>query len=469
MPITKNVRLNEQGDGESDVLFSNKTESKTKLDSEASLPLATNADAFSATPSPRDSAPKTPKENFERKLNFIDLFAGCGGLSEGFYKEGFNALTHVEIDPKACQSLRTRMKHYGYRNYENDVLNIDITQDDVIQKIDEIIAGKTVHLIIGGPPCQAYSTAGRARDPNGMKNDPRNFLFESYVKILNHYKPYFFVFENVTGILSAKVNDEKIIDKVFAALSENYKVKFDPNLNILNSCNYGVPQIRRRVIIMGVRKDLPFTPEEMYSAVVKTHYDPEIPENERKNLKKYVTVKDAIFELPFLKEGEGEKVINFKSKRDNDFLKSIVSKDFDKLYDHICRHHNPTDVQRYTEMAKNYWTFQELLEKRPDLRHTPPRVFGNSYVVQFWDFPSRTIIAHLYKDGNQFIHPDYKQGRTLTVREAARLQSFPDDFVFEGSRTDKFKQIGNAVPPLLAQAIAKGIKTKFNELAGVKR
>ena len=327
------------------------------------------------------------------KLNFIDLFAGCGGLSEGFYKEGFTALAHVEIEPKACMSLRTRMKYYSYEDYEKAVLNIDITRDDIIEKIDEIVAGETVHLIIGGPPCQAYSSAGRARDPNGMKNDPRNFLFESYVKILNHYRPDFFVFENVTGILSAEVNGEKIIDKVFTALSENYKVKFDPELNILNSCNYGVPQIRHRVIIIGVRKDLPFAPEEMYSSILKTHYDPEMAESERENLKKFVTVKDAIGELPFLREGEGEKVIDFKSNRDNDFLKSIVPIGFDKLKDHVCRHHNDTDVKRYTEMAKNHWSFQELLEKPPDLRHTPPRVFGNSYVVQWWDLPSRTIIA----------------------------------------------------------------------------
>ena len=109
-------------------------------------------------------------------------------------------------------------------------------------------------------------------------------------------------------------------------------------------------------------------------------------------------------------------------------------------------------------MAQNHWTFKELLEHMPELNHAKPRVFSNSYAVQFWDKPSRTIIAHLYKDGNQFIHPDATQHRTLTPREAARLQSFPDDFVFEGSRTEAFKQIGNAVPPLMAEAIAEGIK-----------
>ncbi len=406
------------------------------------------------------------KMNKAETFNFIDLFAGCGGLSEGFYQEGFNALAHVEIDSKACMSLRTRMIHYGYTDFDRAVLNVDITSKDIVEMIDSVVNGRTVHLIIGGPPCQAYSTAGRARDPNGMKNDPRNFLFESYVKILNHFKPDFFVFENVTGILSAEVGGEKIIDKVFAALSENYKVKFQPELNILNACNYGVPQIRRRVIILGVRKDLSYTPEEMYASIKKTNYDPEMPEEQREGLKKYVTVEDAISELPFLREGQGERAIDFRSRRDNEFLQTIVPENFNKLYDHVCRHHNSADVQRYTEMAKNHWTFRELLEKRPDLRHTPPRAFGNSYVVQWWDLPSKTIIAHLYKDGNQFIHPDYEQGRTLTVREAARLQSFPDDFVFEGSRTDQYKQIGNAVPPLLGLAIAKCMKEKFNEMYG---
>ena len=203
-------------------------------------------------------------------MNFIDLFAGCGGLSEGFYKEGFNALAHVEINPTACRTLRTWMKHYGYENADDAVLEMDITRDDVIDEIEKVVNKQKVDIIIGGPPCQAYSSLGRAKDENAMQNDPRNFLFESYVKVLNYYKPKFFVFENVTGILTAKINGKHIIERIIKALGENYKVKFDPKMIVLNSVNYGVPQVRKRVIIIGVRKDLDISPEEMYAGIIKS-------------------------------------------------------------------------------------------------------------------------------------------------------------------------------------------------------
>lgn len=397
------------------------------------------------------------------KYTFIDLFAGCGGLSEGFYKQGFKALAHVEIDHIACKTLKTRMKYYGYTSADKDVLELDITRDDVIECINNAVDNKEVDVIIGGPPCQSFSSLGRAKDENGMKNDPRNYLFESYVKILNYYKPKFFVFENVTGILTAKINNKHIINTIIEKLSEEYKVTTKPNDHVLNSANYGVPQIRKRVILIGVRKDINIDVEDIYNSIIKTHYDPEMSETEKIGLEKYVTVKDAIEELPALLPGEGKKEIAFQYKKNNAFLKRIASKK-NILLDHVARNHNDTDIERYRQMSKNHWTFQELLENRKDLHHEKQRVFGNSYTVQWWDLPSKTIIAHLYKDGNQFIHPDYKQARTLTVREVARLQSFPDDFVFEGSRTDQYKQIGNAVPPLLAEAIAKAIKEKLEQL-----
>lgn len=394
--------------------------------------------------------------------NFIDLFAGCGGLSEGFYRKGFRGLAHVEINHMACETLKERMRYYGYENPERAVLEADITSPEIIARLDEAVAGEKVDIIIGGPPCQSFSTLGRAKDDHAMQYDPRNYLFESYVRILNYYQPKFFVFENVTGILTAKINGKHIIERIVKALGENYKIVFEPPMNILNAANYGVPQMRKRVIIIGVHKDLSLTPQEMYAGIRKTHYDPEMPSQERGSLEKFVTVQDAIGELPPLRPGQGSPLIEFHSRRDNAFLKRIRDEKDGVLRDHVARNHNTMDQQRYIAMSRNHWTFQELLENREDLRHEKQRVFGNSYAVQWWDMPSKTIIAHLYKDGNQFIHPDPAQGRTFTVREAARLQSFPDDFVFAGPRTEQYKQIGNAVPPLLAEAIAECMRHKLD-------
>lgn len=402
-----------------------------------------------------------------KKYSFIDLFAGCGGLSEGFMQTGcFNAIAHVEIDKWCCETLKTRMIHYGHNIFdaEKSVLNIDITRDDVNDCIDRVCNDKDVDVIIGGPPCQAYSTAGRARDEKGMKDDPRNFLFENYVKVLNHFNPKIFVFENVTGILTAKINGKKIINSVFDKLSKGYDLLTCPSELVFNTANFGVPQVRKRVIIIGVRKDLEINVSDIYKSIQVTHYDADMPIGERENLKKYVSVKEAIGDLPRLEQSDRAAEKHFISAQSNSFVK-LMRKDADStLYDHISRTHNDLDTQRYIEMAKNKWTFEELLVNRPDLAHPKKRVFSNSYAVQLWDKPARTIIAHLHKDGNQFIHPDHTQGRTLSVREAARLQSFPDDFRFAGSKTQQYKQIGNAVPPLFANVIAKSILETLNNL-----
>lgn len=402
----------------------------------------------------------------ERIYNFIDLFAGCGGLSEGFYKQGFNALAHVEINHFACETLRTRMRYYGYSTADNAVMEQDITAKDIVKKIEKVVGNQVVDIIIGGPPCQSFSPLGKAKDDNNMQEDPRNYLFENYVKVLNHFKPKFFVFENVTGLLDTEIQGKSIFKIILKRLRRHYRVLSKEKTIVLNATSYGVPQERKRVILIGVRRDLEVKPEEVYAAIKKTHYLPGESEKKKDGLKRYVTVRDAIEDLPKLRSGEGTVIAEYPNEYNecSEYVK-MLRKPSDKiLRDHVARKNNEKDIERYKVMAENHWNFLQLLDFRPDLGYEKKRVFFNSYKVQWWDMPSRTIIAHLYKDGNQFIHPDYEQGRSITVREAARLQSFPDDFVFEGSRTEQFKQIGNAVPPMLAEAIAKAIKLKLDEL-----
>lgn len=400
-----------------------------------------------------------------KKYTFIDLFSGCGGLSEGFYRMGFTALAHVEINHWACETLRKRMAYYGYSNIEREVIEKDITSADILTDIDNAVAGRSVDVIIGGPPCQAYSTAGRVRDAKGMASDPRNFLFESYVKILEHFRPKFFVFENVTGLLSARVNGKPIMPSIMSALGNSYKLINDPNILVHNTADYGVPQIRKRVIIMGVRKDIT-TKEAMdlYNGVVKTHWNPETDLVERKGLKKFVSVKDAIGDLPSVEPGEDASTNSYDYPCNNAFLKRIGKAGIYPLMDHIARKHNALDRERFAIMINNHWSFGQLRKEMPQYEHEHARAFDNSYVVQWWDLPSKTILAHIHKDGFQFIHPDGNQARSFTVREAARIQSFPDDFEFAGSRGEKYKQIGNAVPPLFAETLAKSIKKNLSDL-----
>lgn len=398
-----------------------------------------------------------------KKYNFIDLFAGCGGFSEGFYMENFNSLLHLEIDKNACETLKERMRYYKYEDdeVEKAVLCEDITNENILQITKKIIGDQRVDVLVGGPPCQTFSSVGRAQDPNSMRNDPRNYLFENYLDILNFYQPKIFVFENVTGLLTAKPGGELIFPKILERMRETYKVIGDKDIVTLNSVHYGVAQIRKRVILIGVRNDIKLDPKEIYDRIEKTHY---APDEENSRLKKYRTVKDAIGDLPKLLPGEGKEEIDFKPSQWNEYLDELRNKEFNKLYNHSARNHNEKDRERYRILSENNWQLKHLSDVRPDLIHHDPKHFGNRYTVQDYDKPGKTVVAHLYKDGNLFIHPDPNQERTFTVREAARVQSFPDDFKFVGARTHQFKQVGNAVPPLMAKAIAKAIREILDEL-----
>jgi DNA (cytosine-5)-methyltransferase 1 len=405
------------------------------------------------------------------QLKFIDLFAGAGGLSEGFIREGFKPIAHVEMNNDACDTLRTRTafhylkeenridEYYDYLKgkisrdelwlklpeyFINSVINTEISPESlpsIFEKIDKQIGKQKVDLVIGGPPCQAYSVAGRARDPKGMSEDPRNHLYKYYVEFLKRYKPKMFVFENVPGILSA--NNGGYLELIFEAVRE---AGYELDKKVLNAKHFGVIQDRKRVIIIGWKKNLKFK-------------YPNFEENEPQ----FEILKDLFSDLPKIKNGQGEWGIVKYAKETNNYLeKYSIRNGVEFTSQHIARPNNQNDLEIY-KIAVNKWVkekkrlnYDELPERL--IRHNNTKTFKNRFQVVNHLGVSHTVVAHICADGHYYIHPDIKQNRSITVREAARIQSFPDDYFFEKSRTTAFKQIGNAVPVLMAEGIAKKIK-----------
>ena len=391
-------------------------------------------------------------------MNFIDLFCGCGGLSEGFLQEKFKPLLLADIDPHAIETSKKRLLQLGFKIREVDEIckQSDLSKIDNSDEILVNVKNKKIDLIVAGIPCQAFSSVGRAQDKFSMKNDKRNYLYLSLIHYVKLLKPKFVLIENVQGILSAKPKDQFIINDIYQRLEKlGYLVHKDKKDIVLNSAEFGVPQIRKRVIIFAVKKTLNIKPEQFFAKLKRTHYSV----NEvNKKLEKFISVEEAIGDLPKIKPGQGLEHYDAFRPRINRYLKKLRTSSYSLLHNHTARNHNPNDIKRYYHLAKNNWQLKDLNRTHPELIHHDPKHFGNRYTVQEWNLPGKTIVSHLYKDGNLFIHPDYKQSRTFTVREAARIQSFPDDFVFCGARTHQFKQVGNAVPVLLARALAKAIK-----------
>ena len=411
------------------------------------------------------------------KLNYIDLFAGAGGLSEGFIRAGYNPLAHVEYDEAACFTLKTRLAFHHLKKNRPDIylkyLKGDITRGElysnvpdetlstvinkrigadnkfIFNEIDRFSEGKEIDLIIGGPPCQAYSLVGRARDENSMKNDQRNHLYIEYNRFLLRYKPKIFVFENVPGLLSASQGHYyrdmcRLFDKS-GYITRHYK---------LEANNFGVLQKRKRILIIGYRKDLSIN----------------LPNLENYKSPINSTVKSVFTDLPVLKAGEGKDRDGSYSGKTNLWLtKAQIRNGIEVLTQHIARPNNNQDKEIY-HIAVAKWN--NARKERLDYNSLPDRLKSHNNRHSFFDrfkvvaaeLPfSHTIVAHIAKDGHYYIHPDIKQNRSISVREAARLQSFPDDYYFEGvkegaNRTAAYKQIGNAVPPLMASYIAGSLK-----------
>lgn len=414
------------------------------------------------------------------RLNFIDLFAGAGGLSEGFIRAGFNPVAHVEMDEAACNTLKTRIAHHylkGSSNYGlyvsylrgdiprnelygnvpeellDSVINLpvgDAYNRSIFKLIDRQINGNSVDVIVGGPPCQAYSLVGRARSKNRMEGDPRNYLYIQYAKFLEKYRPKMFVFENVIGLMSAnKGRYLSNMEKLF--FKKGYRMK----LFLLDASNFGVLQNRRRVIILGWHRDLGLTPPNLSGIKVTTD----------------ATVKSIFQDLPKIAAGEGIDKFQAYRTRPNTYLtQSNIRNGIDVVTHHVARPHSKQDLQIYKIAVKKWLNAQERLSYN-DLperlkTHSNRTTFCDRFKVVASDLPySQTVVAHIAKDGHYYIHPDLEQNRSITIREAARLQSFPDDYYFEGvrdgnptrkvfyNRTSAFRQIGNAVPPLMAEMI----------------
>ncbi len=314
---------------------------------------------------------------------------------------------------------------------------------DIIAKGLKGLVGESVDLIIGGPPCQAYSIAGRAQSPTGMKFDYRNYLFESFVKIVAAFKPKLFVFENVPGLLSACPGDIPVRVRIFEAFKTiGYDIRTPENLKHSVFCaeDYDVPQKRNRVIIIGTQHDSGLNVEELYRSL-ESH----------KSKKPHKTVKEAIGRMPKLYPKK--EVIRIG--RNN---VSHEQREGDLVDLHIPRYHGERDQRLFREWLSNNmntYSQQEKMDFYTKITgHTSNHI---KYRNLEWDKPSPTIVAHLHKDGYMFIHPDIEQLRTITIREAALLQSFPMDYKFVASNPYCYKMIGNAVPVLFAKGIAEAM------------
>lgn len=423
---------------------------------------------------------KSPGDVVKRLLNkvrhsasgrpkVLDLFSGAGGLSEGFIRAGCDIIGHVEMEEDASSTLLTRMIYHALSRkglvseYKKYILG-KVSRDELIEKHglqrerDSVICAKIgrdnyagliaemksrvgnarIDLIVGGPPCQAYSHIGRARDKNNMRWDKRNYLFRYYVEFLKAFNPKIFVFENVPGLISAGGG------RYLRMMREHMRAAgYETDFRILNAADFGVPQNRRRIILIGWRNKSGLKGYPEFRPVCRDY-----------------RVNDFISDLPRIHSGGGQPVVAGHTVS-SPLLRRLGISDphFRILMDHIARPLSKQDAEIYRIAASEKKDGRNIKYNNLPGRlktHKNEKVFLDRFkVVDPAAAGSQTLVAHIAKDGHYFIHPDVHQNRSLSVREAARLQTFPDDYKFEGSRSSRFRQIGNAVPPMLSEMIAK--------------
>ncbi len=515
----------------------------------------------------------------------VDIFAGPGGLSEGFSavrddrgNSVFDVVFSIEKERFAHETLTLRaffrqfedrsvpVEYYQYLLGEmtrSDLFNLypreaeaavskswraelGITdENEVDSRIRDAIGGSGNWVLIGGPPCQAYSVIGRSRysriwreDPNKRDEDIRHYLYREYLRIITVHRPSVFILENVRGLLSSVVSTGKIADRVFqdlenpqnayggSAYSDNrnkYRLfsfthepktynlfgepEFSPEDFIIKCETYGIPQARHRVIILGIRNDIHIKPElldkqsnavnmemvisdlpKIRSGISKGEdsnsewlniirqlqhngvlSDPVISDDVR------VEINDQIRMLPDNLNRGGESIKTGRSHVPRSLRDWISDENLKGVVNHSARGHMPSDLHRYFFSI----CFASVNGYPPKLKDFPEALyprhrnaiagsgnieFSDRFRVQVYGRPSTTITSHISKDGHYYIHPDPTQCRSLTVREAARLQTFPDNYYFIGPRTAQYHQVGNAVPPLLAYKLASKVYKLFQDI-----
>jgi len=370
----------------------------------------------------------------EKKNFIIDLFSGAGGLSLGFEMANFRVGLAIELEENYFNA-------YKLNHPETLCLNRDITELDCGEISNNFVKKMEISGIIGGPPCMGFSTVG-----NRKPDDPRNTLIYYFIQWVDYFKPQFFVMENVPGILS--MSKGKVVEKVIELYSE---IGYSCKMEVLLAADYGVPQLRRRVFFIG-------TPEDSVLSlkIQKTNRKDGNQKDafEKDALHSYLTVKDAISDIldikPFVKK-RTENLVKEYSHPPKTQFQDYLRKESDKLYDHFAPNHSELVMKRISHInqGKNH----SSLPKEYQLKGGYPNIYGRLHLNK----PADTITGNCgcVSAPGRFIHPT--ENRAISVREAARLQSFSDNYRFCGSMRDKYKQVGNAVPPLMAYAVAKSI------------
>jgi DNA (cytosine-5)-methyltransferase 1 len=415
----------------------------------------------------------------------LDMFSGGGGLTEGFIRRSFNFLGHIEMNKDASDTLETRLLYHELKKigeqdlyeqyYRGNIERVQFIQSvkdlgievppvinkelsvstnyAIIQDLKKSLNKKyhrfDVDVIIGGPPCQSFSLAGRGKNKEKAHTDPRNYLYRHYLRFLKEFRPKLFIFENVPGLITAKKGT--IFNNVVTGCS-SIGYHLDKTPHILNASHFGVMQDRDRIVFIGWKKE---NKHIQYPEFTKN-----LPEG---------TVNDLLNDLPKLHPGEGKDGFQeYKNKSSSKYLTENVRNHYGGILHHAARNHNERDREIYRTAIKTWnksahrLNYNELPEELKT--HKNRHSFVDRYKVVNKKSVSHAVLAHLAKDGHYFIHPDLEQARSLTVREAARIQSFPDDYLFEGPRSAKYVQIGNAVPPLMAEGIAGKIEEMLKSL-----